>query len=289
MNAATPAELTRVEISALLPPRPVASNKGENGRALLCVGSESYTGAALLSSAAALRAGCGILFAAVPARVKPAFCALPEAVCLPVGAGGDWDKSALDGALALLSGKNALCVGCGMGNMADARLLAAVLETGLPLVLDADALNFMAARREWLGRLHPKVILTPHAGEMARLTGLSMQQIKADTADVARAYADEWNCVVLLKDAVSMIAEKDRRRVNTAGNAGLAKGGSGDVLAGLVTGLLAQGLAPFDAACAGAFLLGSSADTALELLGNRMLMATDVLSAVAGTLHALAR
>ena len=279
--------LTRAEVRRLLPERPDNSHKGANGRALLLVGSETYTGAALLSSAAALRAGCGILTAAVPGRIKPAFSALPEACCTPVSDGGTWDRTANRNAAALLQNRQAIGIGCGMDYTDDTSLIEAALYTGTPIVIDADALNLISREKFLLTALHRRTVLTPHPGEMARLTGKTVGDITADPEKAATEAAARWNCVVLLKGAVSYIASPERLIVNETGNSGLAKGGSGDVLTGLIVGLLAQGMAPFDAACVGAYLLGTSADDAFDLLGKRMLMATDVIDAVAGTLNRL--
>ena len=159
-------------------------------------------------------------------------------------------------------------------------MIESALSAKVPLVLDADALNQLAKSPEALSHLYEHVILTPHPAEMARLCGETVPAILADPIGIAQTYAKKWNCVVLLKGATTCISDGDTVRLNTSGNAGLSKGGSGDVLAGLITGLLAQGLAPFDAASCGAFLLGSSADTALELLKERMLLARDVIDAI---------
>ena len=279
--------LKKEDVAPLLPPRPKDSHKGKNGYALLCVGSAAYTGAALLSAAAALRVGCGVLEAAVPGSVKGAFSALPEACCTPVNDGGVWDGQGMERAAERMEGKGALGLGCGMGWMEDTRLVDAALATGLPLVVDADGLNLLSRRRELLARLHEKVILTPHPGEMARLAEVSVQEVAADPAGIAAQAARDWRCIVLLKGAESYISDGSALTRNATGNPGLAKGGSGDVLAGMIVGLLSQGLAPLDAACAGAYLLGSSADTALSLLGSRMLMAGDVIGAVEMALNQL--
>ena len=243
----------------MLPPRPPDSHKGDNGRALLCVGSEQYTGAALLSVGAALRAGAGLTSAAVPGRVKPAFAALPEAMAQPVNDGADWDEQACSAAVKLLNQKNAVCVGCGVGEGNILPLVESVLATRLPAVLDADALNQMSRSPGIMQKLHPAVILTPHPAEMSRLCKEPLEAILADPIGVSRRYAAEWNCAVLLKGATTCISNGAVVYLNTTGNAGLAKGGSGDVLSGLITGLLAQGLSALDAACAGAYLLGASA------------------------------
>ena len=131
------------------------------------------------------------------------------------------------------------------------------------------------------------MILTPHPAEMARLCGEPVETILKDPVGISQRYAKQWNCVVLLKGATSCISNGAEVRLNTSGNAGLAKGGSGDVLSGLITGLLAQGLSAFGAASCGAFLLGASADTALELLKERMLLARDVISAVRQTIQGI--
>ena len=275
----------REDAARLLPARPTDSHKGKNGRALLCVGSLHLTGAALLSTAACLRAGAGLTTAAVPGGIKPAFSVLPEAMAIPVNDGEDWDEPGCEEATKLLSQKNAVCIGCGVGEGNILPLLDAVLESNIPAVLDADALNQLAKAPEILEKLHKNVILTPHPAEMARLCSETISQIIADPIGTAQIYASKWNCVVLLKGATTCISDGDTVRLNISGNAGLAKGGSGDVLAGLITGLLAQGIAPYDAASCGAYLLGASADTALDLLKERMLLARDVIDAVEQTIH----
>jgi NAD(P)H-hydrate epimerase len=276
--------IEKTDVADMLPPREKDSHKGSNGRALLCVGSERYTGAALMCAGAALRSGTGLLSVAVPGRIKAAFSLLPEAMAAAVNTIGDWDAAANDAAIALLDKKNAVCIGCGVGEGDVTSLIARALETRVPLVLDADALNQIAQKRALLTKLHQGVILTPHPAEMARLTGGAMDEILRDPVGTARHYASAWNCVVLLKGATTCVSNGACVRLNTTGNSGLAKGGSGDVLSGIVTALLAQGLSAFDAASAGAFLLGASADTALELLGTRMLMARDVIDAVQKTI-----
>ena len=273
------------DIQKLLPARPNNSNKGSNGRALLCAGSERYTGAALLCTGAALRAGAGLTTAAIPGALKPAFAALPEAMAIPVNDRKDWDETACRAAIALLPKQSAVGVGPGVGEGTILPLVEALLQSGIPAVLDADALNQMSRSPALLKQLHPNVVLTPHPVEMARLCGKSVEAILADPIETARRYAKEWNCVVLLKGTTTCISNGSTVRLNTSGNPGLAKGGSGDVLTGILTALLAQGLSAFDAASAGAFLLGASANTAMELLKERMLLARDVIDAVEQTIR----
>ena len=276
--------VTREDVARLLPKRSIDSHKGKNGRTLLCVGSGAYTGAALLSTAACLRAGAGLTTAAVPGVVKQAFSVLPEAMTAAVNDGTDWDETACEQALTHLPQKNAVCIGCGVGAGSILPLVAAALAARGPIVLDADALNQLSKSQELLMQLHKNVILTPHPAEMSRLCGEPIANILADPIGIAQTFAKKWNCVVLLKGATTCISDGTRVRLNTSGNAGLAKGGSGDVLAGLIAGLLAQGLTPLDAATCGAYLLGASADVALDLLKERMLLARDVIGAIEQTI-----
>ena len=276
--------LSESEIRHILPERKPNSHKGENGYAVLFAGSEQYTGAALMSAAAALRAGCGVLTVGVPGKIKPAFAMLPEACCIPVSEDGEWDAAAQETAVSLLAGKKAAGMGCGMGRSDSTVLLDAFLRSGIPSVLDADGLNLLAKHPDEEALLHPNLVVTPHPGEMARLTGKAISAILEDPERTASEYAQRWNCVVLLKGAESCISDGKRSVWNRTGNAGLAKGGSGDVLTGLILGLLSQGVGPFEAACAGSFLLGSSAEKAYSLLGVRMLMASDVIEAVETTI-----
>jgi len=277
--------LERDDLWRLLPKRPADSHKGDNGKVLLCAGSARYTGAALLCTGAALRAGAGLTTAAIPGALKQAFSALPEAMAICVNSGEDWDEQACANAAALLPRQNAVCIGPGVGEGSILALLEAVLESKIPAVLDADALNQISKTHALLKKTHSRVVLTPHPAEMARLCGMTLEAIRTDPIETARSYAKRWNCVVLLKGATTCISDGVTVRLNISGNPGLAKGGSGDVLSGLIAALLAQGLSVFDAASAGAFLLGASADTALELLRERMLLARDVIGMVEQTIE----
>lgn len=258
-------------VSSLLKDRPRYSNKGSFGRALIAAGSENMPGAAVMAASAAMRAGAGLTRAFVPRAVVPAFAPVPEVMVCP-----DDDKPFSE----LLSWASAVGIGCGMGNdPARFEKLKAVLSCSKPAVIDADALNSMDDSLKAL--LSERHIITPHPGEMSRLTGLSVDEITSDPVAAAADFTSKYGCIVLLKGAVSVIAAPDGRiRYNASGSPGLAKGGSGDVLTGVITSLIAQGLGVFDAACAGSFLLGASAIKAFDLLKERMLAATDVISAL---------
>ena len=270
--------LEEEDIRAMLPERPLDSHKGKNGHALLVGGSSRYTGAVLMSARAALRGGAGITSAAVPAAVRPVLFTLPEVISVPCGDGGSWDVSAADAFEKLdLSRYSAFAVGPGLDEMTDPRPVERLLETGKPLVIDADALNLLSRERRLLAHLHANILLTPHPGEMARLTGKSVAELLEDPVGTAIAAARDLHCTVLLKGATSVITDGKDIRFNTSGNAGLAKGGSGDVLTGIALAMLSQGLNAFDAGCAASFLLGVSADRAMRVLSNRALIASDVI------------
>lgn len=269
-------------IRSIVGTRPKDSHKGNNGRGLILAGSDGLTGAAVMSACSAQRGGIGLLKVLCPDSVCPAFYILPEAMVQPCGK--SWAECDKDKLNELIAWADCICVGPGMGrNCID--VVEAVLASSKPSIADADGLNALAeGNKQHL--LHGNVIITPHPGEMARLTGLSVQEITADPANMALEYAKKWSCTVLLKGAQSHIAAHDGRIAkNISGNPGLAKGGSGDVLSGIILALLGQGLAPYDAACAGVYILGASADRAMDILRERMLMSRDVTEAIEKTLE----
>ena len=174
----------------------------------------------------------------------------------------------------------ALGIGCGVGGGDISPLLGEALRSGSPLTLDADGLNCLARHPELFPLLHNKVVLTPHPGEMSRLTGVTTDRITSDPVSIVRQHAGLWGCTVLLKGAATVVSDGQRTCIVAEGNSGLGKGGSGDVLTGIITGLLAQGVVPYDAACLGSYMLGTSAEKAFELLKERMLRATNVVEAL---------
>ena len=263
------------EIAKLLPKRAFDSHKGSNGHALLCVGSATYPGAALLCAKAALRGGAGLLTVCMPDPVRPFFAVLPEAITVPTGT-EDWCVSASETVRHAMNRKQAIGIGSGAGKGDLTSVIETALLSGTKLVLDADALNQMAVHRELLSLLHENTVLTPHVGEMARLLDTTIEDVTRDPIAAVRTFP----CTTLLKGATTLIHSKGRIAFSTFGNPGLAKGGSGDVLTGLITAMLAQGMEPFDAARTGAYLLGVSADRAMKLLGERALLASDVIDMV---------
>ncbi|MCI2047728.1 MAG: NAD(P)H-hydrate dehydratase [Faecalibacterium sp.] len=267
-----------------LPARRAETSKGSFGHVLLAAGSRAYRGAPLLCAEGAARVGTGLVtLASLEQILNAAVVRLPECCLFPCheAEGG----IAADEAVRLAEKANAgtaLAAGPGLGDTANTRALvpALVRAAKVPTVLDADALNVLAK----LPVLpHPAggapLILTPHPGEMARLTGLSVPEIQAVRAETAARYAAAQNCVLVLKGSHTVIAAPDGTVYeNPTGNPGLACGGSGDVLTGMIAGLLAQGLTAVDAACCGVWLHGAAADLSAKRLGQYGMLPHDIFS-----------
>jgi NAD(P)H-hydrate epimerase len=270
---------------ALVPARPAEAHKGDAGRVLVVAGSPGKTGAAHLALLGALRGGAGLVTLAARAEVLgPALAGLPEAmsVDLPGAAGAPLGQGDLPALLAAAQGVDALVLGPGIARDAwTGPLLAALLaQCPAPAVLDADALNALAASPESLSALVARkgpTVLTPHPGEMARLCGLSIDEVQADRIDLASARARTWGAVVVLKGARTVVAAPEGApSVVASGNAGLATGGTGDVLAGLIGALLAGGLPAASAAGAAAYVHGLAGDLVAARVGQRGLIASDL-------------
>ena len=258
--------LTRAWTANALPLRPPAAHKGTCGHMLVLAGSTGKTGAALLTARGGLRIGSGLVSLCVPADLDPIFeTALAEAMTIAVHAcRGNLDQSGFEEIQAALAGKRAAVLGPGIGTAPPTAALAQRLyaDADIPLVVDADACTILGREPKYLGQAKGPRILTPHPGEMSRLTGLGTKEIQADRLTVARDFAQRYGVVLLLKGASTVIAAPDGRvAINPTGNPGMAAGGMGDVLSGVIGGLLAQGLSPWRAACCGAFLHGLAADS----------------------------
>ncbi|QJC53403.1 NAD(P)H-hydrate dehydratase [Paenibacillus albicereus] len=249
--------------------RAADSHKGTYGHVLVAAGTKLMSGAGLLSASAALRAGAGLVTWALPAGVASAAIGLrPELMlaAVPDGGSGDWSDSSPEELAALAEGKDALVLGPGIGRLPGGwlRRLWERLPPRLPLVLDADALNHLAAEdfTAW-PRREGGVVLTPHPGEMARLANRPTADVQRDRIGSAMAYADGHGAVVVLKGARTVIAAPlGAAYVNPTGNAGMATGGTGDVLAGIIGSLLAQGRPAIEAAAIGVWRHGAAGDRA---------------------------
>ncbi|ASA25360.1 NAD(P)H-hydrate dehydratase [Paenibacillus donghaensis] len=263
-------------------------HKGTYGHVLLAGGTLRMSGAGLLSARAALRAGAGLVTWALPQQLLPYVAgAAPELMLAPAedGGAGVWNAATADELLRLSGQRDVLAIGPGLGRFAgDTEWLRRLWEgTACPLVLDADALNILAEAdySGWAQRKHP-VILTPHPGEMARLAGRSTAEVQADRIGLALAYAAEHQVTLVLKGAHTVIATSEGQAyVNTTGHPGMGTGGAGDVLTGVISGLLAQGLNAAQAAAFGVYLHGEAGEKAACERGNpASLIAGDIIEAL---------
>jgi NAD(P)H-hydrate epimerase len=269
------------------PPRPAPrrpdGHKGTYGRVLVVAGSRGMSGAAVLTGSAALRGGAGLVQVASPADVQPVVaagnpCYLTAAV--PQHADGTYSLSSIDEVLRLAKSADVLAIGPGLGDRPDVgelvrTVLLAAADT--PTVLDADGLNVLRPLPAELADRSAPLVLTPHPGEFARLLGVSVADVQADRQRLAAEFAGRWNAVVLLKGTGTVVTDGRRVYVNTTGNPGMATGGTGDVLTGLVAAFLGQGLDGFGAAALGAFVHGRAGDLAAAELGQLALTAADLL------------
>lgn len=282
-------------VREIIPERALRSHKGTFGTALIFAGSRNYPGAAFLAGRAAYAIGTGLVQMATSKSVRNAIaCALPEVTWKRMRAhkeGTDWGEekslaNACQKASAILAGP-----GWGQGERTST-FLKELLETmkkdkSSAVVLDADGLNLLSTMPEMLSYLPPNTVLTPHPGEMSRLTGLSIAAIQADRVEMARKYAQQWGAVVVLKGALTVIAHpQGAAAVIPVATPALAKAGSGDVLAGMIVGLLAQGEDAFDAACAGAWLHAQAGLRAARNQGNTLtVIARDIIASVPAVLQ----
>ena len=265
---------------SLMPLRPDDSFKGTFGKALVIAGSRKYTGAAGLAIQAALRSGAGLIFGAIPEGIHvPLAASIPEAIwlLLPENDGAITSLVSEEKAgLFPTEGKDAVLVGPGLNQTEGTQayvlgLLAHLRENApdLPLVADADALNILSRQPNWHTLLPNRVVLTPQEMEFSRLTGLTLDEIHSNRQELAVTYAKEWHLVLILKGPNTLVVSPEGDcRVLPFANSVLAHGGSGDVLAGLIVGLLVQGLSAFTAATLAVWLHARAAELALAEVGH---------------------
>ncbi len=272
-----------------LPERPLSAHKGTFGTALVVAGSENYTGAALLAGEAAYRIGAGLVTLAVPHPLHAALAGfLPEATWITLPhADGVIAKEAADIVLNNLERVTGILIGPGFGQQDTTLGFLEGIFPGRgfrlpPAVIDADGLKLLARMEAWEHRLEPETILTPHPGEMSVLTGLAVEEIQSARVETAERFAREWGHVVVLKGAFSVIAAPDgRTAVLPIASPGLARAGTGDVLAGIIVGLRAQGMDAFDASVTGGWIHAEAGLHAAEALGSpATVLAGDVLSGI---------
>ena len=268
---------------AALPQRPLDAHKGTFGRVLAVVGSINYIGAAYLACAGAARVGAGLVTLATARSLLPILAAkLTEVTYIPL-------PEAEEGVIAAEAapvvkeelGGSVLLLGCGLGqHPSTVEFVQRLLSDASPMasVIDADGLNILARMPEWWRNWEGEAVLTPHPGEMARLTGLPMEEIQSKRLEVAQQAAARWGKVVVLKGAHTVVTSpRGRAGISPVANPGLASAGTGDVLAGAIAGLLAQGLSPFDAAAGGVYLHAAAGGVVRERLGDAGMLASDLL------------
>ena len=281
--------ITKEWARSVLPRRPLEANKGSFGRVLVVAGSINYIGAAYLVCSGAIRVGAGLVTLATATSLQPILASkLTEVTYLPLP---EFRHGIVSPQAARLMGQqfnhyHVLLLGCGLGQSQSAiRFVKATLfrsKSALPsLILDADALNTLATIPNWWQQLTSDAILTPHPGEMARLAGVSVDEVQSDRVGIARKASLEWHKTIVLKGAYTVIATPDgQSRISSIANPGLASAGTGDVLSGVIAGLVAQGLSLFDAAALGVYLHGEAGEMVRAKLGDAGMIATDLLPAL---------
>jgi ADP-dependent NAD(P)H-hydrate dehydratase len=258
-----------------VPPRDADSHKGTYGRVLVVAGSRGMSGAAVLCGSAALRSGAGLVCVATPKEVQN-IVAIGNPCYTTHALDAD---SAVDDVLKLARTADVLAVGPGLGQSHRIVQMVEVLlsEVDKPIVLDADALNVLRVKPRLFADRQAPVLLTPHPGEFSRLIQQPISHVQANRESLAKQFAAEHKCLLILKGAGTIITDGERVHMNTTGNPGMATGGSGDVLAGVLAALIPQMLSAWDAAVLGVHLHGRAGDLAAAKLGQVSLIASDLL------------
>ena len=282
--------MTPAWASAALPVRPSAAHKGSFGRTLIVAGSRNYVGAAYLAATAATRVGAGLVTLAIPQSLQMAVASMAvEPTYLPLPESSPGVVSPDEAASVIfenLDGYSAMLVGCGMGQAPEtSAFIERLLYSGAklpPAIVDADGLNFLSAssstEKGWWEKFPTDAIVTPHPGEMTRLTGESTRDIQGDRVGKAVSAAMKWSKITVLKGAYTVVAFPDgRAMLSPFANPGLASAGTGDVLAGAIAGLLSQGLTLDDAASLGVYLHGTAGERVRDALGDTGMIASDLL------------
>ncbi len=271
-----------------LPARKADSHKGDCGRVLVVAGSRGMAGAATLCADAALRAGSGLVHLALPGgiyRIAASHCRCVIFHPMPQTDDGTMAAGSSDALRALAQRSDVVAIGPGLTTHQETKqvVLRLIAETEVTVVIDADAINALAESTEILSKAAGPRILTPHPGEMARLTGTTTAEIRAAREETATAFASEHNITLALKGRGTIVTNGDCLYVNRSGNHGMATAGSGDVLTGLIAGLAAQGMAPFEATQLGVYLHGMAGDKAEEAFTAWSMTAQDILGCVPET------
>lgn len=268
-------------VRSLLPERDREANKGNYGNVLITGGCVGMTGAVVLCAASALRTGSGLVTAAVPASLNAIYeTKLTEAMTLPLAdCGGIFTKQAAGVALEYMSGCSAAAIGPGMGTAGETPDCFGELikNSSIKTVIDADGLNILAKNPHLLPYIKGRAVLTPHPGEMSRLTGLSISDINKNREAIAAEYAKKTGTVVVLKGRNTVVTDGDAVFVCSKGNPGMATGGSGDCLTGIILSLAGQGRSLIHAAAGGVYIHALAGDLAASEVGEYSLIASDII------------
>ena len=266
----------------VLPARNPISNKGDYGKLLSICGSKKYPGAAYFAASGAVRIGTGLVTCAFPDSAYPAIASkLNEPIMMPLPCceDGFLARGALDSLIPAAEKSDCVLFGCGIGQTLGTASVADefLKQTTCPVVLDADGINIAAANINMLEAVRDRAVITPHPGEMARLFNLSVEQVQANRIVLAKAVAKQFGIIVVLKGANTVVSDGEQVYVNRTGNAGMARGGCGDLLAGMIAGLIAQGYDLMQASVTGVYIHGAVGDLAAAKLSKAGMTPTDMI------------
>lgn len=276
------AVLTDSDAKKLMPTRKSDSNKGTFGKLVIVCGSMGMIGACIMCAKGALRSGVGLVNIVVTKDIYPLIAPiLPEPIFTVLDFENlDAKKKSFEKLTYALSSASSVVMGCGLGELAE-KYVPLILENCVcPILLDADALNYISKHMGLLENRNYPIIVTPHPGEMSRLTGKEIKEIQSHRLETAKKFTEKYGVITLLKGSGTVVCSPNEgvsTHINISGNAGMAKGGSGDVLSGIIGSLAAQGLSPEKAAVLGAFVHGKAGDLAAETLGKTSVLPTDLI------------
>ncbi|ODM27492.1 bifunctional ADP-dependent (S)-NAD(P)H-hydrate dehydratase/NAD(P)H-hydrate epimerase [Clostridium sp. Bc-iso-3] len=269
-------------VSRLIPQRTGNSNKGDYGKVLVITGSRGMTGAGCLAGTASLRSGAGLLYLGVPRALYSIYeCNLTEAITIPLEDEntGFLTEASIPELLGYMEKMDAVAIGPGLSTKEGVEVVvfSVVENCKVPLVVDADGLNLIAKDLSVLNKSKVPMVLTPHPGEMARLMGTSIGEVQRNRVNAAKEFSEKWGVITVLKGSRTIVAAPDGRVfINPTGNSGMATGGTGDVLTGIIASFIGQGLSPVDAAVAGVYLHGLCGDRVANTKGEHGLVASDL-------------
>lgn len=273
-------------VNRIIPKRKANTHKGDYGKALIIAGSLGMTGAAVLVASAAMRSGIGIARLLIPESLNDILeTKLTETITIPAKEKkrGYISKEETDNIFMLMKKSSVVAIGSGCGNSEDLTCIVAeiIKKSNIAVIIDADGLNALSKKLDVLKEANTQIILTPHVMEFSILTGISIDTIKNDMINIASDFAQKWGAILILKSSVTIVATPTGEiYVNKTGNPGMASAGTGDVLTGIVTALIGQGINPVDSAIAAVYILGKSGEEAAKTKGEYGLIASDIIEAI---------